>query len=69
MKLKIEIDLNNDSMIDSNYDEISMIFLIHSLDIIEECKKKRNKPIFKDYYHNIKDVNGNSIGQWTLKNK
>lgn len=69
MKLRIEIDLENDSMLDSNYQEIGIIFGTHWINIIEECKTRRTNPCPNDYYCNIKDENGNSIGQWSVKNK
>jgi len=69
MKFRIEIDLDSSSMIDSHYQEIGLLLNEHIINIIEECKNKENNICFNDYYCNIKDVNGNSIGLWSIKNK
>jgi len=69
MKFRLEIDLENNSIWASGYDEIGMILMQDMIDIIEECKKSRAEPNFNDYYHNIRDTNGNSIGQWSIKHR
>jgi len=69
MKFRLEIDLENSSMLNSDYNEIGMILMRDITDIIEKCKKKRVKPNFCDSYRNIRDANGNSIGHWSITNR
>ena len=56
MKLLIEFSTDNDAFHDDSYGETERILN----EVLQEVAHHRTKP--------IKDINGNTIGQWSWKN-
>lgn len=60
MKLEIKIDLNNEAFVDDMREEIEKC-------LSQVTGEKYGYSVYWHTWQNIKDSNGNTVGQWRIK--